>query len=160
MGNKVKASNEAELFCIEAKNYSLPVLTNNKLEDTYHELELLGFSLSMSFFDLLETDFRGEVMANDLANHVGQTVKMVGLYVDEKTVHTKNNKYMWFGCFLDSDGNFFDTVHFPNTTSSYPFRGAGCYLIMGKVVEEFGFQSIEVIKFAKLPIKSHPRHVD
>jgi DNA polymerase-3 subunit alpha len=88
--------------------------------------------------------------------HVGQTVRMVGRYVCEKTVHTKNNKKMWFGTFLDADGDFFDTTHFSNNTPVYPFRGAGCYLIMGKVVEDFGFPSIEVVKFAKLEIVGNP----
>ncbi len=156
MGNKVKPENEIELFCLEAKNYSLPVLVNTKLENAYHELEILGFSLSMSMFDLLETEYRGEVCAGDLINHVGQMVRMVGLYVCEKTVHTKTNKKMWFGTFLDVEGNFFDTVHFPNATSAYPFRGAGCYLMQGKVVQEFGFASLEVLKFAKLPIYGNP----
>ena len=156
MGNKVKPEKEIELFCMEAKNYSLPVLVNTKLENAYHELEILGFSLSMSMFDLLETEYRGEVCAGDLINHVGQMVRMVGLYVCEKTVHTKTNKKMWFGTFLDVDGNFFDTVHFPNSTPAYPFRGAGCYLMEGKVVQEFGFASLEVLKFAKLPILGNP----
>jgi DNA polymerase-3 subunit alpha len=156
MGAKVKATNEVELFKVEAKNYSLPVLVNTKLEDAYHELELLGFPISMSMFDLLETDYRGEIQAGDLSNHVGQMVKMVGLYVCEKTVHTKNNQRMWFGSFVDVEGNFFDTVHFPNTTPVYPFRGAGCYLIYGRVVQEFGFASLEVRKFAKLQILGNP----
>ncbi|MDP9079989.1 MAG: hypothetical protein M3O71_21390 [Bacteroidota bacterium] len=82
--------------------------------------------------------------------------KMVGQYVCEKTVQTKTNKRMWFGNFLDAEGNAFDTVHFPNNTPNYPFRGAGCYLILGRVVAEFGFTSLEVIKFAKLPILPNP----
>lgn len=152
----VKPTNEISLFNIEAKNYQLPVLVNTDLENAYHELELLGFPVSMSYFDLLETDFRGEINANDLINHLGQTVKMVGLYVAEKTVHTKTKKNMWFGTFLDQEGNFFDTTHFPNSTPSYPFRGTGCYLIMGKVVQDFGFASIEVMQIAKLSIKPNP----
>ncbi|WP_345331526.1 DNA polymerase III subunit alpha [Mucilaginibacter defluvii] len=156
LGAKMKASNEVELFAVEAKSYSLPVLVNTQLENAYHELELLGFPLSMSNFDLLQTDYRGEIGADDLINHLGQLVKMVGLYVCEKTVRTKTGKLMWFGSFLDEEGNFFDTVHFPNTTKTYPFHGAGCYLIYGKVVEEFGFASIEVIKFAKLQILTNP----
>lgn len=156
LGTKVKPTNETELFQLETKNYNLPVLVNTKLEDAYHEMELLGFPLSMTIFDLLETEYRGELLTNDLINHVGQTVKMVGRYVCEKTVHTKNNQKMWFGTFLDAEGNFFDTVHFPNRTPTYPFRGQGCYLILGKVVEEFGFASIEVLKFAKLPILTNP----
>jgi hypothetical protein len=136
--------------------HELPALTNTILEDAYHELELLGFPLSMSMFDLLETEYRGEIMADDLVNHIGQNVRMVGLYVDEKTVHTKNNKRMWFGCFLDAEGNFFDTVHFPNANPNYPFRGAGCYLIGGLVVEDFGFASLEVRQFEKMPIMGNP----
>lgn len=156
IGGKTKPNNDAELFRLEAKNYSLPVLVNTHLENAYHELELLGFPLSMTMFELLETDYRGEIGARDLINHVGQMVRMVGIYVCEKTVHTKNNQKMWFGNFLDVEGNAFDTVHFPNKTPFYPFRCAGCYLILGKVVEEFGFASLEVIKFAKLPILPNP----
>lgn len=156
LDTNVKPTNELSLFKVEAKNHQLPVLVNTKLEDAYHELELLGFPVSLSFFDLLETDFRGEIMAGDLNNHNGQVVKMVGRYVDEKTVKTKNNQRMYFGCFLDMEGNFFDTTHFPNTTPLYPFRGAGCYLIEGKVVQDFGFPSLEVTRIEKLAIAGDP----
>jgi len=156
MGQKAKPSAGSELFQIEKKNYAMPVLINTDLENAYHELELLGFSLSMSMFDLLKTAYRGEVRVSNLKSYVGKMVKLVGHYVCEKTVHTKNNKKMWFGTFLDAEGNFFDTTHFPNSTPSYPFRGHGCYLIAGMVVEDFGFPSIEVKQFAKLPILSNP----
>ncbi|WP_256012182.1 DNA polymerase III subunit alpha [Desertivirga xinjiangensis] len=155
-GNKAHRRNEAELFHTEAKSYTLPELTCTKLEDAYHELELLGFPVSMTMFALLKTSFRGELMAKELDTVIGKTVKMVGQYVCEKTVHTKNNKKMWFGTFLDNEGEFFDTVHFPGTTPGYPFRGAGCYLIEGKVVADFGFASLEVRKFAKLDIQENP----
>lgn len=156
MGQKSKPSNNAELFQLEKKNYTMPVLLNTAQENAYHELELLGFSLSMSMFDLLKTSYRGEVRVSSLKQHIGRMVKMVGHYVCEKTVHTKNNKKMWFGTFLDAEGNFFDTTHFPNSTPTYPFRGHGCYLIAGVVVEDFGFPSIEVKKFAKLEILPNP----
>jgi DNA-directed DNA polymerase III PolC len=155
MGTLVKAPASPELFTVETKNYSLPVLVNSRLEDTYHELELLGYPVSMTSFELLQTSYRGEICAGDLINHVGQLVRMVGWYVCEKTVETKTGKLMWFGSFLDTEGAFFDTVHFPNA-SGYPFTGAGCYLIFGKVIEEFGFTSLEVLKFAKLPILLNP----
>jgi len=61
---------------------------------------------------------------------------------------------MHFASFLDHTGEFFDTTHFPQSLKHYPFKGYGVYLILGKVVEEFGFPSIEVEKMAKLPIKS------
>jgi len=156
LGTKSKPVNGAMLFQTPPKYYQLPELTDTKLEDAYHEMELLGFPLSLTLFDLLQTSYRGDLRTSSLIDHVGQVVRMVGMYVCEKTVHTKNNKKMWFGTFLDADGNFFDTTHFPNPTPAYPFRGTGCYLLLGKVVDDFGFPSIEVIKFAKLPIKANP----
>jgi DNA-directed DNA polymerase III PolC len=156
MDKDKKPTNELVLFKVEAKNYRMPELVSTRLEHAYHELEILGFPVSMSMFDLLQTEYRGEINANDMINHVGQVVRMVGMFICDKTVPTKNNKTMWFGTFLDEDGNFFNTTHFPNSSQGYPFRGAGCYLIMGKVVAEFGVSSIEVMKIAKLPILGNP----
>ncbi len=156
LGNKVKPVNNTELFRVEKKHYQLPELITTTLEDAYHELELLGYPVSLSMFDLLKTGFRGNVMVRQMNEYTGSVVRMVGLYVCEKTVHTKNNKKMWFGTFLDVNGDFFDTVHFPDSTPGYPFRGAGCYLIEGKVVEDFGYAGLEVRRFAKLEIKGNP----
>ncbi|MDB5014662.1 MAG: polymerase subunit alpha, partial [Daejeonella sp.] len=156
LGHRIKPTNDVELFETDVKKYQLPELINTKLEDVYHELEILGFPISMSMFDLLKTNFRSQVKAKNLNNCIGQTVKMLGLFVCDKTVRTKNNKKMWFGTFLDDEGSFFDTVHFPNTTPVYPFRGAGCYLMEGIVLEDFGFASLEVKKFAKMEIKGNP----
>ncbi|WP_443947033.1 DNA polymerase III subunit alpha [Pedobacter sp. AW1-32] len=156
LGQKTRRNHSAELFSVERKNYALPELTGTVLEDAYHELELLGFPLTLSMFDLLKTNFRGDIRAETLTEHTGKTVKLVGQYVCEKTVYTKNNKKMWFGTFIDADGNFFDTVHFPNSTATYPFRGHGCYLILGTVLLDFGSPSIEVKQFAKLPIAENP----
>jgi DNA polymerase-3 subunit alpha len=65
---------------------------------------------------------------------------------------------MNFGSFIDERGEFFDSVHFPLSLGSYPFRGSGTYLILGKIVEEFGFPSIEVQKLARLPYRPDPRY--
>ena len=64
---------------------------------------------------------------------------------------------MNFAAFLDPEGIFFDTVHFPDSLKKYPFQGHGVYLILGKVVQEFGFPSLEVQKMAKLPLKPNPQ---
>ena len=64
---------------------------------------------------------------------------------------------MQFGTFLDSDGCFFDTLHFPQSLKQYPFRGDGVYLVQGKVVVEFGMPSLEVRKMAKLSLMPDPR---
>ncbi|WP_316799821.1 DNA polymerase III subunit alpha [Pedobacter frigidisoli] len=156
LGHQRKLINTAELFSVEHSVYELPELENSALEDAYAELELLGFPLNYTMFDFLKTKYRGDVKAADLQRYAGQTVKMVGNYVCEKTVRTIKNTKMWFGTFIDDQGDFFDTTHFPNTTPLYPFKGKGCYLILGKVVEDFGFPSIEVLKFAKLEIDLNP----
>jgi DNA-directed DNA polymerase III PolC len=156
LGNKPPPKPANELFNIPAKKYSLPQLINTHLENAYHELELLGFPLSLTLFDMLKTSYRGDFMAKDMMNNMGKTVRMIGNYVCEKTVHTKKDTLMWFGTFLDAEGDFFDTTHFPNTTPNYPFRGKGCYLIEGKVVQDFDFPSIEVLRFEKLEIKANP----
>lgn len=160
LGHKQKRIDSAELFNLESKEYVLPTLENSALEDAYVELELLGYPLNFNMFDFLKTSYRGEIMAADLSKHVGKTVRMVGNYVCEKTVHTIKNTKMWFGTFLDVKGDFFDTTHFPNTTPMYPFAGKGCYLILGKIVEDFGFPSVEVLKFAKLDIMMNPVAAD
>ena len=64
---------------------------------------------------------------------------------------------MNFGTFLDQDGQWLDTVHFPPSARRYPFRGKGIYRITGKVVEEFGFLSIEVIKQERMAYVPDPR---
>ena len=128
------------------------------MEDAYDEIELLGFPVSLSAFDLLETSFRGNIFAHDLIHHVGKTIRILGNLVTIKYVHTVKGEWMHFGCFLDVKGEFFDTVNFPDSLKTYPFRGQGVYLILGKVTEEFGFASIEVEKMAKMPLVKDPRY--
>jgi error-prone DNA polymerase len=68
------------------------------------------------------------------------------------------NEWMHFAAFLDAEGEFFDTVHFPKSLASHPFRGYGVYLILGEVTEEHGFPSVTVEKMAKLPFRPDPRY--
>lgn len=157
-GKTRKETKTLELFGIKKREFRLPVLVESDIEDAYDEIELLGFPVTLSYFDLLQTKFRGEIMARDLVNNIGAEVKMVGNLAALKNVYTVNRDYMHFGAFLDSEGEFFDTVNFPNSLKKYPFRGYGVYLILGKIVEEFGFPSLEVRKMAKLPFQPDPRY--
>jgi len=47
---------------------------------------------------------------------------------------------------------------FRGALNKYPFKGSGTYLLLGKIVEEFGFPSLEVEKMAKLPIRRDLRY--
>jgi DNA polymerase III alpha subunit len=118
---------------------------------------LLGYPVSCTLFGLLQTSFRGELKARELEQHVGKQVRMAGQLVTIKYVRTVNNQIMHFATFIDSDGEFFDTVHFPQSLKKWPFKGHGVYLILGRIVSEFGQPSIEVEKMAPLGMEQDPR---
>jgi DNA-directed DNA polymerase III PolC len=138
------------LFDVEREDYTLPILTETEHEQAFDEIELLGFPLC-SPFDLLQTSFRGDITAREMTANLGRTVRMVGYYVCRKWVTTIKGDIMNFGTLTDVNGEFFDTVHFPPSLAAYPFKGKGVYIILGKVVEDFGFPSLEVGKMEKLP---------
>jgi DNA polymerase-3 subunit alpha len=158
LGHKNTGSSPPELFNVPARKFNLPPLYHTSLEDVYDEMELLGFPVSQSYFDLLKTTFRGEIMAGDLIRQVGSKVRMVGVLVTTKHIRTVKKEIMQFGTFLDAAGEFFDTTHFPAYLQAWPFKGPGVYLLYGKVVAEFNFASMEVEKMAKLPFKPDPRY--
>ncbi len=157
-----QSKRKQEAFVLFEENIEkpmLPELNHSYLEDLYDEIELLGFPVSGDMFDLLKSDYRGEATAEELPWYEGKTIKMLGDFVADKTVKTKNGKLMKFGTFLDHKGHFFDTVHFPPSLKLYPLYGNGIYLILGKVVMEFGCPALEVHKCARMPLKPDPRSV-
>jgi DNA-directed DNA polymerase III PolC len=158
LGKSLNEADSPKLFNEKPRVFSLPQLEQSKIEDTYDEIELIGFPVTLTSFDLLETSFRGKVSAADLIKLTGKRIRILGNLVTIKYVHTVKGEWMHFGCFLDIHGEFFDTVNFPNSLKDYPFRGYGIYLVMGVVTEEFGFPSITVEKMAKLPFKKDPRY--
>lgn len=149
----------ASLFEQEAVRPKLPPLDNSPLEDLYDELELIGFPVSDSLFSLAKSDYRGNARAHELAHREGETVRMVGNLVCDKRVRTSNGEQMKFGTFVDEQGDFFDTVHFPPTLKPYPLSGNGLYLIEGSVALDFGCPAIEVSKCGRMPLKPDPRSV-
>jgi len=157
LNKTVPVAKTRALFESAPREYKLPKLEQSVLGDAWDEIELIGFPVSMTIFDMLETKFRGEITAKSMMNHVGRVVRMLGRLVAIKYVHTIRNEIMHFGTFTDSEGELFDTVHFPSSLKLYPFRGDGVYLLLGKLVEEFGFPSLEVEKMAKMPLKPNPK---
>jgi DNA-directed DNA polymerase III PolC len=158
MINNRRQEDTKPLFFPPVKNFTLPGLEQGKLEDAYDEIELLGFPVSLTWFDMLETQFRGEIFSSQMIEYTGKRVRMVGHLVTIKYIKTIKKEWMNFGCFIDPHGDFFDSTHFPQSLNNYPFKGSGTYLILGKVVEEFGYPSIEVEKLAKLPVKRDLRY--
>ncbi|RNC88383.1 MAG: DNA polymerase III subunit alpha [Winogradskyella sp.] len=145
------------LFKTEKINYKTPKLSNTDLENAFDEMELLGFPLCNPFY-LLEHSFPGRLRAKDLPKFKEKLVTIKGYLITTKNTSTSNGKRMHFGTFLDYDGDFIDTVHFPPIAAKYPFRGKGVYEIIGKVMVEFDCVSIEVSKFKRLAVIEDPRY--
>ncbi len=145
------------MFAVKLPDWEIPKLVHNNIEDAYDEIELLEFPVTIAPFDMLKTKSRGDCMSKDMMKFLNKKIRMVGNYVTHKWVRTIKGETMAFGTFLDEEGNFYDTTHFPPCLKAFPFQGSGIYAILGKVVEDFGFPSIEVEKMAKLPIYSDPR---
>lgn len=150
---------DARLFAVPTPEFKLPELPHTKLEDAYDELEIFGFPVTSSPFELLVTDYRGTHMASDLAAHDGKQVRMVGYLISRKNVPTVKGN-MNFGTWIDVSGGYFDTTHFPVCLRQYPFAGGGCYLLQGRVDVDFSFPSVVIEKMARLPFRSDPRYYD
>jgi len=149
--NPVKQNKTTEeLFDVKPQEYKLPALEDSWIDNAFDEIELLGFSLC-SPFQLLKDDIKNTLVAKDLKMNIGKSVEIIGYLVTTKNTSTSKGERMYFGTFLDIDGHWIDTVHFPPVARSHPFTGPGCYRIIGKVIEEFDFICIEVEHCYRLP---------
>ena len=149
IGANKKTEVRKELFEINNRKFQLPELYDGKFDDAFDEREMLDFCMC-SPFELLKDPLPSQLAAEDFKNHLGEIVSIAGYLVTRKSTSTKKGQPMAFGTFLDRKGKWIDTTHFPNILMQYPFRGKGCYLITGKVVEEFGFYSIDVTEMKML----------
>ncbi len=153
LGNNGKSSTKPVLFDPQVKNYSLPAVEHDKIEDIYDQMELLGFPL-ISPFQLLSTSPDNSIKAQEFPNYLNKRVRTIGYLITTKRTTTTQKQDMHFGNFLDEEGEFIDTVHFPPVSKKYPFRGRGIYQLEGKVVEEFDAISIEVDYMKRLDYRS------
>jgi DNA polymerase III subunit alpha len=155
--NPLKKKDPAkELFEIIPKKWSLPELSESWLDDAFDEHELFGFTLR-SPFDLLRDPLISELRSKDLHDHIGKMITLPGYLVTVKNTGTSRGERMCFGTFLDLDGHWIDTVHFPPSLKQFPFTGPGCYMLTGKVTEEYDFTTLEVINMKRLPVIDRER---
>lgn len=145
------------LFRDEHESYTLPVLQEGDFDQAFDEIELLGFPLCSPFALIHDLPPNG-VLAVDLLKFANKCVSILGYYVTTKPVTTIKNELMQFGTWVDVQGHFFDTTHFPDVLKKCPFKGKGVYHIKGKVVLDFGFPGIEVEWMEKLPMVSDDRY--
>src|SRR6185436_2089339 len=134
---------------VSKNNFTIPKLNYHSMDDSFDEREILGFSLD-SPFNLLKDKNIPAFTSDQLENNKDKIIEVAGYLVTVKYTRTKHGEGMMFGTFIDQKGLFFDTTHFPKVCIEFPIRGKGCYLIKGKVAEEFGFFSIDVISIKLL----------
>jgi DNA polymerase-3 subunit alpha len=145
-------SHSGFLFREEIQSFHLPHLTQHPLDDALDEIELLGFPLC-NVFELVSEDPLDFSCARDLPQNPGKEVSLLGWLVTSKQVNTSDRQTMHFHTFLDRNGDWLDTIFFPNTSRYYPVTGKGCYTMKGRVVEEFGVYSVEVKECRKIGIR-------
>lgn len=160
LNKKPRPDEVKELFKVPMKNYELPRLHNTVLEDIFDEMELVGFPISGNPFMIAKDPIGNDTLTKDWAANKGQVVTTYGYMVTAKKTKTSNGKLMYFGTFLDREGAFVDTVHFPQIAAKYPFRGKGLYKLTGTIVEEFGFHCMEVRHMEKVAIIEDPRYAE
>jgi len=143
-----RSKSTGSLFNYEVEDLRLPRLEHNTLEDLYDEIELFGFTLGDPFRLLKDPVLPSR--ADDMKRQTGKSFSITGYLVTTKMTYTAGKKIMNFGTFLDASGEMFDTVHFPEASSKFPFRGRGFYNLSGKITEEFGVTTLEVTRMDKL----------
>ncbi|KQS33562.1 DNA polymerase III subunit alpha [Dyadobacter sp. Leaf189] len=139
---------QKQLFQTEIKDYELPSFESSPIDDAYDQIELLGYPLC-SPFALVKHPLPPSVMSKDLHRYVNQEVIQYGYLVAVKNTRTSRGEAMHFGTFLDQEGKFIDTVHFPRGTK-VNFSVKGVYKIRGIVTEEFGFMTVDVMDISRM----------
>ncbi len=159
IGKQLKETSQQKLFSLNNKPTKLPPLDKQPMEEAFDQIELLGFPLC-SPFQLAKDRSKTDLDTKDLPQKYQQIIQLDAYLICTKiTVTSKGNK-MYFGTFIDQNGNFVDTVHFPPVADKYPFRGKGLYKLEAKVVREFNFYSLEVLRMKKIDIITDPRYAD
>jgi DNA polymerase-3 subunit alpha len=142
----------AVLFKEAPMNFELPALVQLPLDDAIDEIELLGFPVC-NVFELVDDDPGRYLPAASIEKQLGKEVMVMGYLITSKPVHTIRKETMYFHTFIDANGDWLDTVFFPQTATRYPVTGKGFYSMKGKVVEEFGVFSVEVNWCKKIGIR-------
>ena len=144
---------------VSSHDYKVPLLEQSALERAFDEIELLRFPLADPFL-LADEPMDQGTTAVEMPEKLGHFVISYGYLVTVKDTKTQKGDRMNFATFVDQNGDFLDSVHFPNIAAQFPFRGKGLYKVQGRVVEEFGFYSIEASALYKLAVIPDPRYED
>jgi error-prone DNA polymerase len=163
-GKKITHQTE-KLFLEPTKEYQLPNLEDSWLEIAHDERNLLGFSLTNPFHMIKDAPYPhcpnmshlSKMRGKHFSTMKNKGVVIEGYLVTVKPTKTSDGKEMNFGTWLDADGHYFDSIHFPPSLKAHPFHGRGVYRMWGYITEDFGVFNIEVSKMTKIPYQADPR---
>lgn len=136
----------------DKKSIDLPHLESSNLDDIHDEIEILGFPLCNPF-NIIKNPPSSHLTTQNLSLYINKHITIYGYLVTVKNTKTNRGQFMYFGTFIDLEGQWLDTVHFPKARENYPIRGSGIYRLTGKVVDEFDFLSLEISTMIKVPYK-------
>lgn len=149
--NKTETKQE-KLFETPSMSFELPDFETHEVVEAYDQIELLGFHLFHPF-KMLADPIVSHLKVEDLKNNIGKIITIYGELIAIKKTRTVHREPMYFGTFYDEDFCVFDTIHFPEIAKNYPIYGKGVYKCIGKVVEEFGYISLQLTAIYKMKIK-------
>jgi DNA polymerase-3 subunit alpha len=139
------------LFKQQNKPLYLPKLIDSIIDDSFDQLNTIGFSLN-SPFSFLRNNLPTAFTAKDLKSYLNKKVSIAGYLVTQKPIRTLKGQRMFFGTFLDIEGQWIDTIHFAESAGKYPVKGPGCYVINGVVIDDYDFVCIDVKSMYHLPV--------
>ena len=143
----------------QTHDYKVPLLIQSKQEEAFDQIELLGFPLCNPF-ELADEPLINGTTAKELSSKLGHFIVAYGYLVTVKNTKTAKGERMNFATFLDQNGDYLDSVHFPIIAQQFPFQGKGLYKLQGRVAEEFGFFSVEASALYKVAMIPDPRYED
>jgi DNA polymerase-3 subunit alpha len=151
LGHTKISKPEKKLFDPEVKEFKLPELWYHELESAYDEIELLGFLVTISPFELVDRTGLPTLTSAEMHQRANETVEIIGYRIHVRSTNTSDGKYMTFGNLIDLEGQWINSVQFPEVATRFPFRGPGIYKLRGKVTEEFGHISLEASYVERIP---------
>ena len=154
-----KVPSSLDLFRVRPKTFNVPELEHSWQEDAFDQIELLGFSLH-SMFKLMSDSSKPSVLAKDLPCYKNKKVWIEGYLIHAKRTSTSGGDNMFFGTLIDREGNWLDSVHFPQVAQRFPFRGRGIYRIYGKVTLEYDCVLLEAEYMEKMGVVEDPRYAE
>jgi len=117
------------------------------------ETSILGFPVTRTPLNRYECDAIQHILAEDLAEHVGREVTILGTLLSAKTVRTKDRESMSFLTFEDAS-DLFECVAFPECYRQHAalFEYEASYRLRGTVENQMGALAIHLTELVPLEV--------